>query len=216
MTICFPLNKERKHNFKLDSLLECRRRLEPIITENNNEIIYKELARANALKLTTNNSKSIEPDSTFPIMIQEEIIYQGRINQHHPNDETLSIGNNSLEDEHPFDEYINQELISNHNILKDYEIYKLIEPEAENEKYIATVGTDKEIEKNNKDIEKLLPKELKELKNIFSIPKGLPPSKGIWDFKLNITQHDLNTLPLTKPKNYRKGYINTLFFRIKE
>lgn len=53
--------------------------------------------------------------------------------------------------------------------------------------------------KINKLFEKLLLKELNDYKDVFQIPKSLPlPSRGIWDFKLSITQEDLNSLSLAK------------------
>jgi len=39
-----------------------------------------------------------------------------------------------------------------------------------------------------------------EYKDLFDIPVGLPPDRGEWNFKLNITGEDLNTLPISKPK----------------
>jgi len=63
-----------------------------------------------------------------------------------------------------------------------------------------TLTNDKTINKNGELINKLLPSELIEFKDVFKVPRGLPPSRGKWDFKLNITKHDITILPLAKPK----------------
>jgi len=70
--------------------------------------------------------------------------------------------------------------------------------------YQITVGNEKEIQENEENIKKLLPKELMEFKDVFDIPKGLPPSRGKWDFKLNISKEDMEKLPIAKPKSIGK------------
>ena len=59
---------------------------------------------------------------------------------------------------------------------------------------------EKTINKNAELINKLLPSELIEFKDVFKVPRGIPPSRGKWDFKLNITKQNISTLPLAKPK----------------
>jgi len=49
-------------------------------------------------------------------------------------------------------------------------------------------------------VDKLLPPELKEFKDVFKVPRGIPPSRGKWDFKLNISKEDISKLLLAKPK----------------
>ncbi|KAG4096788.1 hypothetical protein H8356DRAFT_1396212 [Neocallimastix lanati (nom. inval.)] len=121
------------------------------------------------------------------ILIQEKVQFQGRMIPFRPNEETLSKREVPLDDDHPFDEYINQVLISNHNIHHEYVIKEMTSNELENEKYVVSL------------FEKLLLKELNDYKDVFQIPKSLPlPSRGIWDFKLSITQEDLNSLSLAK------------------
>jgi len=82
--------------------------------------------------------------------------------------------------------------------IENYSFY--VQPK----EYEVTVGTKQIIEENEQDINNLLPKELSEFKDVFQIPSGIPPSRGKWDFKLNITQEDLDQLPIAKPKTIRK------------
>jgi len=63
-----------------------------------------------------------------------------------------------------------------------------------------TFTNEKTINKNAELINKLLPLELIEFKDVFKVPRGIPPTRGKWDFKLNITKQDIATLPLAKPK----------------
>ncbi|KAG4084949.1 hypothetical protein H8356DRAFT_965378 [Neocallimastix lanati (nom. inval.)] len=63
-----------------------------------------------------------------------------------------------------------------------------------------TLTNEKTIINNDILITKLLPKELAKYKDVFEVPRGLPPSRGKWDYKLNITPQDLKQLPLAKPK----------------
>ncbi|ORX63267.1 hypothetical protein BCR32DRAFT_287897 [Anaeromyces robustus] len=100
------------------------------------------------------------------------------------------------------EETLPPQAISHHNLLKEFNI-PIILTQPLNE-YKMKVGTQKEIQENEENIMKMLPKELMKFKDVFKIPRGLPPSRKEWDFKLKITQEDLNSLPLAKPKNIGK------------
>jgi len=55
-----------------------------------------------------------------------------------------------------------------------------------------TLTNEKTILYNESLINKSLPKELYMYKDVFQVPRELPPSRGKCDFKINITKKDLN------------------------
>jgi len=93
--------------------------------------------------------------------------------------------------------------VSFHNILAEIaqnDESELLNLQRDLHRNEVTLTNEKTINNNRELIEKLLPKELKEFKKVFEVPRGVPPSRGKWDFKLNISKSDLSSLPLAKPK----------------
>ncbi|KAG4099920.1 hypothetical protein H8356DRAFT_935648, partial [Neocallimastix lanati (nom. inval.)] len=93
--------------------------------------------------------------------------------------------------------------VSFHNILTEIaqnDESELLNLQRDLHRNEVTLTNEKTIKNNKELIERLLPKELKEFKGVFEVPRGVPPSRGKWDFKLNISKADLSTLPLAKPK----------------
>jgi len=93
--------------------------------------------------------------------------------------------------------------VSFHNILTEIaqnDESELLNLQRDLHRNEVTLTNEKTIKNNKELIEKLLPKELKEFKDVFEVPRGVPPSRGKWDFKLSISKADLSTLPLAKPK----------------
>ncbi|KAG4105063.1 hypothetical protein H8356DRAFT_860212, partial [Neocallimastix lanati (nom. inval.)] len=90
--------------------------------------------------------------------------------------------------------------VSFHNILEEIaneNESELLNMQRDLHRNEVTITNEKTISNNNHLISKLLPMELMEYKDV---PRGLPPSRGQWNFKLNITAQDLKNLPLAKPK----------------
>jgi len=93
--------------------------------------------------------------------------------------------------------------VSFHNILTEItqnDESELLNLQRDLHRNEVTLTNKKTISNNEQLIKKLLPKELQEFQDVFKVPRGLPPSRKQWDFKLNITKEDLKRLPLTKPK----------------
>jgi len=93
--------------------------------------------------------------------------------------------------------------VSHHYILTQWNVNELTNYEQPSE-YQVTIENQQTIGENEIDIDKLLPDELSEFKDVFQIPKGLPPDRKEWNFKLKITKEDLDKLPTAKPKEIGK------------
>jgi len=110
--------------------------------------------------------------------------------------QTLNLDSSSLDTSNFYD-------VSFHNILNqiaEEDESELLNLQRDLHRNEVTLTYDKTISNNNMLIDKLLPNELTKFKDVFEVPRGLSPSRGKWDFKLNITSQDLKRLPLAKPK----------------
>ena len=176
---------ERRYNIPLNQLIEVTN-IGEINWSNNNNKLSEVMETKAAAETIRHDSDEGYPQEVSPPISIEETTLQGRGMRQ---ESTIQIYPESTS---------HHSLITSQNQIENYSFY--VQPK----EYQVTVGTEQIIQENERDIDKLLPKELNEYRDVFQIPKGLPPSRGKWDFKLNISQKDLDQLPIAKPKTIGK------------
>jgi len=179
-------NMEREYHVPINEIEELTVSEEPEFAINNNQLEETMLAKAKAL---SNEAPNInEQRDVIPQLPRIEITtYQG---------EARLTNNEEVETIYP-------PSVSHHNILSNWNI-ETKENYIQPKEYQVTVGDEITIKENEEDIKNLLPPEFQDYKDVFQIPKGLPPDRGKWNFKLNITREDLDQLPTSKPKEIGK------------
>ncbi|ORX75321.1 hypothetical protein BCR32DRAFT_285284 [Anaeromyces robustus] len=201
---------ERKYNLPFNNIKEIIVHPEP---NNNNQTqcdaitlglaqVPKDInSTRTANKTTVSLVTHVPPNSNIPLNeIGKETMLttdtQEPTNTRNLSLNPLVISENELSD---FEELgTTSELISHHAIFK---AITRLDPkwETDNEEQEITIKSEENIINNEKDIKNLLPKELIEFKDVFRFPEGLPPSRGEWDFKLNIDESKIKDLTYQEP-----------------
>jgi len=176
---------ERRYNIPINKLIEVTEIGEINWSSNNNRIEELMETKAAAEVARHDSDEGFNQEVSPPIHIKEATI-QGRGMRE---DYSIQVYPESTS---------HHSIIINNEQIENYSFY--VQPQ----EYQVTVGTDQTVQENEKDIDELLLEELKEFRDVFKIPSGLPPSRGKWDFKLNISQEDLDGLPIAKPKTIGK------------
>lgn len=180
------MNIERKYGIKINDIMEIETNPTLLLRGSNNRIEENLNVISEAMKPGNNPQEENER-----VPLPNERILSARINQT-PNLETMEPTTIQI---YP------QNSQSHHNILQEYGIKGT---HYTRKGYTVSINNNKAQEENEKNIKKMLPPELGEYNDVFSIPSGLPPSRGKWDFKVEISQQDLDQLPCKKPKEIGK------------
>jgi len=175
---------ERRYRVPLNNLEEVTEIGETLLTTSNNNLGELMESKAIAVETRRKVTEGFNQEIPPPLLIEETNI-EGR-------------GSNN-----EFSTRIYPPSTSHHSLVtsvRETNMSFYTQPK----EYQVTVGNEKEVQENEENIRKLLPKELMDYKDVFQIPKGLPPSRGKWDFKLDISDEDMKELPIAKPKSIGK------------
>jgi len=88
--------------------------------------------------------------------------------------------------------------VLHHSIFKQFTGQEPNDIPGETKQEITIRSEQAELE-NELQIREILPTELQDYKDVFQFPKGLPPSRGIWDFKLTVDKSKIKDLRYQEP-----------------